>query len=327
MRADRLLSIMLLLQVERRITARELAHRLEVSERTIHRDMQALSVAGVPLIAERGSGGGWSLIDAYRTDLTGLNGAEIQAVFLSQSTHILSDLGLRQAAQAALIKLFAALPSVGRRDAEYARQRIHIDGAGWHRAAEVVPMLPRLQEAVWQERRVQLCYQRGDGTLVERLIDPLGLVVKGRTWYLIAAVDGEVRNYRVSRVQRATITDQPCMRSAAFDLAACWEQSVAAFKANLPRYPVTLSVAPEVLPRLRSGGRFVKIERIDPPGDDGRSVVAMRFDVEWAACEYVLSFGPQIEVLEPPTLRDQVIEQARRVLQLYNSSFVDSVLS
>ena len=131
MRADRLVSIMLLLQVQRRITAAELAKRLEVSERTIHRDMDALSGAGVPVFAERGNGGGWSLMEAYRTNLTGLNHSEIQSLFVTNPPQLLSDLGLHQASQAALIKLLAALPSMSRRDAEQARQRIHIDTAGW----------------------------------------------------------------------------------------------------------------------------------------------------------------------------------------------------
>ncbi len=210
MRADRLLSILLLLQVHQRITARDLAQRLEVSERTIHRDMDILSGAGIPVTAERGAGGGWALLDDYRTDLTGLNAAEIQTLFLATPTRLLADLGLRQAADAALIKLLAALPSVARQGAEYARQRIHVDAAGWQQSRDDVPILPLLQEAIWQERRVALGYRRGDGTTVERVVDPLGLVAKGSLWYLIAAADGETRTYRVSRVGSAVITDERC---------------------------------------------------------------------------------------------------------------------
>src|SRR5689334_16595189 len=190
MRADRLLSIMLLLQVHRRITARELARRLEVSERTIHRDMDALGAAGIPIYAERGVGGGWALAEAYQTNLTGLNEAEIQALFLATPPQLLADLGLRQAADAALIKLLAALPAISRRDAEFARQRIHVDGAGWLRAREAVPFLAAIQEALWQDRKLRLTYQRADDTTVERLVDPLGLVAKSSVWYLVAGVDG-----------------------------------------------------------------------------------------------------------------------------------------
>ena len=173
MRADRLLSILLLLQVHRRITARDLAKRLEVSERTIHRDMEALSVAGVPVVAGRGTGGGWGLLEAYRTNLTGLNEAEIQAIFLSGPPRLLADLGLDKAAQAALIKLLAALPSLSRHNAEEIRQRIYVDAAGWRQPGETIPFLPRLQEAISLERALRFNYLHGYGIVVERLIKPL----------------------------------------------------------------------------------------------------------------------------------------------------------
>src|SRR5215212_9732508 len=222
MRADRLLSILLLLQTHRRMTAGALAQRLEVSRRTVHRDMEALSMAGVPVYAERGAGGGWVLPDSFRTDLTGLTESEIQALFVSMPTRLLADLGLAQASDAALVKLLAALPSVARRDAEQVRQRIHVDGAGWHQSAETVPALATLQEAVWIDRRVRLNYRRGDGSAVERVVDPLGLVAKGRLWYLVAGVDGEPRTYRISRVEAAEILDEPASRTPDFDLATFW---------------------------------------------------------------------------------------------------------
>ncbi len=317
MRADRLLSILLLLQVHHRLTARELAVRLEVSERTIHRDMEALGVAGVPVVAERGVGGGWSLLESYRTDLTGLNEAEIQSLFLTKPPRLLADLGLGKASEAALIKLFAALPSVSRRDAEFTRQRIHIDGAAWHRPDEAVPLLPTLQEAIWQERKLQLVYERGEGNIVERLIDPLGLVAKGNVWYLAAAVDGDLRTYRVSRIQRADIVEQPCERPAHFELAMFWEQSIAQFKSNLPRYLVTMRVTSSVLTRLRSPGRVNRLEHMSEQDEHGWTIVTVRFDADWEACEFVLSFGSHIEVLEPVMLRQRIIASAQSILQLY----------
>ena len=278
MRADRLLSILLLLQVHRRLTARELAKRLEVSERTIHRDMEALSAAGVPVTAERGAGGGWALLEDYRTNLTGLNEAEIQALFLTKPPRLLADLGLDKASDAALIKLLAALPSMSRRGAEHARQRIYVDTGGWRQPEEAFPFLSTLQEAVWQERKLRLTYQRSDGAGVERLVDPLGLVAKGSVWYLVAAVEGEMRTYRVSRMQGVTVTDEPCVRPPDFDLAAYWAQSTADFKANLPRYPATLRVDPAILPRIRQGGRYTRIEHEYPPDADGWIKLSMDFE-------------------------------------------------
>lgn len=244
MRADRLLSILLLLQAHGRLTARDLARRLEVSERTIHRDMDALGVAGVPVYAARGTGGGWSLAEGYRARLPGLSDTEIQALFLAGPARLLADLGLRRASEAALLKLLASLPAIARRDVEYARQRIHVDPAGWHETAESVAALPTLQEAIWQGHQVALTYGRSDGATVERLVAPLGLVAKGRVWYLVAAVDGEPRTYRVSRVRCARPTGAPAARPAGFDLAGYWERSAADFKAGLPRYPATVPRRP-----------------------------------------------------------------------------------
>ena len=317
MRADRLLSILLLLQVNQRMTSRELARRLEVSERTIHRDMEALSASGIPVIADRGAGGGWSLLEEYRTDLTGLNAAEVRSLFLTKPVRLLADLGLEKAAEAARIKLLAALPSVARRGAEYARQRIYVDTAGWPRPDEHIASLPVLQEAIWQERKVELRYRRNDGAVVERLVDPLGLVARGSAWYVIAAVTGDLRTYRVSRVQEARLLDQPAVRPEGFDLQAYWAQSTAEFKAGLPRYPVVVRVGPAMLPRARFTGRFSRIEREDPPDADGWTTLAICFEVEDEAWQYVLGLGPWVEVVEPPALRDKVADLAAGIVAFY----------
>jgi predicted DNA-binding transcriptional regulator YafY len=315
MRADRLLSILLTLQVHQRVTARELAERLEVSERTIYRDMEALSSAGIPVLAERGSSGGWALLDDYRTDLTGLNPAEIQTLFLSAAPRLLDDLGMRQAYEAALIKLLAALPSISRRDAEYARQRIHIDPAGWFEAPENAAALPVIQDAVWQSRKLRLDYHRGDGQNVERVVDPLGLVAKGSVWYLVALIEGDIRAYRVSRVREAAILDERAARPADFDLAAYWEQSKVELKQNLPRYQAVMRMTPAALKKLR-GARYVRVEQESPPDADGWLCVRADFEIEDLARDHALRGLPEIEVLEPPALRAQVIailERARRV--------------
>ena len=324
MRADRLVSILLLLQVHRRMTARELARRVEVSERTIHRDMDALSSAGIPVMAERGAGGGWMLMEGYRTNLTGLKEAEVQALFLTQPSQVLSDLKLDKASEAAMLKLLAALPSAHRRDADYARQRIHVDITGWSRYEEAIPFLPTIQEAVWQERKLRITYQRGaDCDDVERLVDPLGLVAKRGAWYLVAAVDGDVRSYRVSRVLDATLTDLPFVRPKDFDLADHWQQSTAVFKEHLPRYPALLRVSPDALPRIRYAGRFARIEQVLESDPDGWTRVAVRFQFEKEAVEWVLSFGTEIEVIEPSVLGERVLEMAESVVARYRADSED----
>src|SRR5205085_1264656 len=319
MRADRLLSILLLLQVHRRVTARALAARLEVSPRTIHRDMEALGMAGVPVVAERGSQGGWSLIEEYRTNLTGMSKDEAQALLLIQPARLLADLGLEKASDAALIKLLAALPAAHRDQAEYARQRVHVDLSGWHRTDETLACLPTIQQAIWQERKLRFVYERGPQCeAVERVVEPLGLVAKGSAWYLVAAAEGVPRSYRVSRVAEAALLDEPCARPKGFDLAAYWEASTASFKANLPRYEATLRVAPDVLPRLNFAGRFARVEHTGEPDANGWAEVRVRFDVEEMAVEYALSFGPRVEVVAPDALRDKVIEMARSVIAAFN---------
>ncbi|MCA0456224.1 MAG: YafY family transcriptional regulator [Chloroflexi bacterium] len=316
MRADRLLSILLLLQNHIRLTGRELAHRLEVSERTIHRDMEALSTAGVPVMAERGAGGGWSLLESYRTNLTGLNLSEVQALFVAAPSHLMADLGLRQASETALIKLLASLPGDrSRHDAAFMRERIHIDGAGWQQEPEQVVWLPLVQEALWQERQIKLNYQRNDDSVVERVVDPLGLVAKGRIWYLVAAVEGQTRTYRVSRIQSAELMHDSAFRPANFDLAAFWRESMSDFKANLPRYCTTFYVDPAILPEMRYMGH---IEFVHPAGEDGWQAVEMRFDVELQARAFALGFGGQLKVLAPPELRETVLRLAHAALRCHD---------
>lgn len=317
MRADRLFSIVLLLQSYRQLTARDLARRLEVSERTIHRDMDALSGAGVPVIAERGTGGGWSLLGEYRTNLTGLNEAEIQSLFVTKPSRLLADLNLEKASEGALLKLLAALPPLHRRGAEYARQRIHVDVTGWNSAEETVPMLHTLQDAIWQERKVRMSYGRGECGTSERLVDPLGLVAKGSVWYMVAAVEGEVRSYRVSRIESAEILDETAARPHDFDLAAFWEKSSELFRTQMPRYHVRARARREIVQRLRFAGRFARVEEVGDVDSEGWVEVRLRFDVEEMACEYALGFGTQLEVLEPEALREKVAQAAREVVAFY----------
>jgi predicted DNA-binding transcriptional regulator YafY len=278
-----------------------------------------LSGAGIPVVAERGTGGGWSLMGEYRTNLTGLNEAEIQSLFVSKPSRLLADLNLEKAAEGAFLKLLAALPSVYRRGAEHARQRIYVDVTGWNRAEEAVPFLHTLQEAVWQERRVRMLYGRGVcDAAIERTVDPLGLVAKGSVWYFVAASEGgEVRSYRVSRVEGVELLDEHIERPPGFDLAAFWENSSAKFRAHLPEYRARVRVRREIVARLPYAGRFARIERTGEPDAEGWVEVSLRFDAEEIACEYALGFGTQLEVLEPASLREKVVAAAQNVVAFY----------
>jgi predicted DNA-binding transcriptional regulator YafY len=313
MRAGRLLSILLLLQVHRRLTARELARRMEVSERTILRDMDALSGSGVPVTAERGAGGGWSLLEDYQTRLTGLDPAEIQSLFLTTPARLLADLGLKHDAETASIKLLASLPSASRQQAEFARQRILIDTRGWRDSSEAVACLPVLLDAIWTRRRVRFLYRREGCEPGERIASPLGLVAKGSVWYLVADVDGEPKTYRVSRMQEAQLLDQSCSDTPGFDLAEYWERSAAEFRDKLPRYHATFLAHPSVLRWIRYRGW--RLEQEQPEGDRVR--VRVRFDVEQEALQFALSFGPELEVLDPAELRAKVVAAAHALIERY----------
>ncbi|QRG66737.1 helix-turn-helix transcriptional regulator [Brevibacillus choshinensis] len=314
MRADRLVSILLLLQNHGRMTAKELAERLEVSERTIHRDMEALGMAGVPVFAERGTNGGWALTEGYRTDLTGLKPSELQSLLLVSPTMQLQDLGMRDSFEAAWQKLLAASPAATRQNAEHARQRLHIDGAGWHQVAETFPCLPIVQEAVWQERALFIRYQRGED-LVERTVLPLGLVAKRSTWYFVAQVESDLRTYRLSRLKEARMLEESFIRPEGFDLASYWEQSTADFQSSLPRYPAMIRVREKGLARLQQE-RYLQIKTTHPA--ESEWVAAhVEFQTLGSACEIVLSYGSLIQVIEPQELRTSVIEAATAILDGY----------
>jgi predicted DNA-binding transcriptional regulator YafY len=307
MRADRLLSILLLLQLHARLTARVLAKRLEVSERTILRDMEALGTAGVPVVADRGAGGGWRLVDGYKTNVSGLNEAEIQALFATRPSKLLADLRLDKASDAALVKLLSVLPAVNRRGAELAWQRIHIDVSGWNRSRDPVPHLPLLQQALWRDRRVRIVYEREGCASSERVLDPLGLVAKGAVWYLVGAIDGDVRSYRVSRIRDAAILDESFTRPPDFDLAAFWQRSAETFRERLPRFHVVARVRAAALPLLQMMMRFGAIDEIR----DDR--VTMHFDSEEVARITLLGFGTRVEVIEPESLRIAIAVEAREI--------------
>lgn len=314
MRADRLISILLLLQVHGRLTAHGLAERLEVSERTVLRDMDALSAAGVPVIAERGPGGGWKLVDGYQTRLTGLTPTEIQTLFFAHPPQLLESLGLGPAAEAAWLKLQAALPAASQQQAKRARRSIVIDPRGW-RESQSVASLPVLLDALWRGRRVRFIYESALGEAGERLIDPLGLVARGSVWYLVASRDGQPRTYRVSRVRDATLDEQESVSPDDFDLAAYWEASTLEFREHLPRYYATFRVASSVMRWVRYRGWRLEEEREE--GDRVR--IRLRFDVEEEGLQFALSFGGDVEVIQPEALRNKVLEAARLIVEGYTS--------
>jgi predicted DNA-binding transcriptional regulator YafY len=316
MRADRLISIVLLLQANGRMTAETLASRLEVSQRTILRDMDALSTAGVPVVAERGTGGGWRLIGGYETKLTGLTPAEIRSLFLARPPALLAELGIKEAADAAWLKLRAALPVGVRDQAEFVRQRLLIDSRGWRDSAESLTSLPVILEALWRGQRLKFLYEKSDGEISDREVDPLGLVARGNRWYVVATRGDEARTYRVSRIRSPVILAEPVNRRDPFDLAAYWEASTHRFREHLPRYDATFLVTPQILPWVCY--RSWRVVAQTPVGERVR--VSLRFDAIEEARQFALAFGADLEVVEPRELRDYVVATARAVAAAYAAS-------
>ena len=317
MRGDRLLSILLLLQVHRRMTAGDLAHRLSVSRRTIYRDIDALSAAGVPVYSERGAGGGLALLEGYRTQTPGLSEAEVQALFLAPPAKLLADLGLVDAASGATLKLLAALPSTAQGNAQHVSRRIHIDTAGWRQRGDAPTLLPELQAAVLGDQQVRLSYLRGDGRAVERTVDPLGLVAKGSLWYLIAAAEGEPRTYRADRVSVVEPTGEAAQRSPDFDLASYWSASQREFLERIPRFPVRMRIAPAVLPQVEAVGTFATIEEQSAPDDGGWRTLLVAFQSEDMALAFAFRYVYECEVLDPRALRERIRKVAERAIPRY----------
>ncbi|MDQ2715515.1 MAG: WYL domain-containing protein, partial [Chloroflexota bacterium] len=218
-------------------------------------DLEALSIAGVPVYAERGPGGGCDLLNGYQTDLTGLNEAEVRALFLRGIASPLADLGLGQALDEAMLKLSAALPATQRHDAEQMRQRVHLDATWWHHTAEPLPHLETLQAALWQESKLLLTYREGRGPCSEQLVEPYGLVAKASVWYLVGAATGTRNVYRVSRIQAVIVTEECFTRPADFDLSLYWTRYCSNLEASQPSYAVPLRVAPDdvsLLPQVHN---------------------------------------------------------------------------
>src|SRR5436190_5839980 len=319
MRASRLVSVLLLLQARGRLTAEQLARELEVSVRTVHRDVEALSASGVPIYAERGPHGGIRLVDGYRTRLTGMTADEAEGLFLAGLPGPAAELGLGTVVAAARLKVLASLPTELRGRASRLVERFHLDAAAWYHPDEAVPCLGELSESVWEARRVKIGYDRGDKT-VDRILEPLGLVLKAGVWYLVAGVDGQPRTYRVSRVARVETLDEVFERPAHFDLASFWAESSAAYDRDTPRVEVELRIARDRLDRLRGviGTRpFETMERLDADDPDGWLHIRVKLDWPNEATTQILAVGPGCELLGPEPLRQRIAEDAHRVAARY----------
>jgi predicted DNA-binding transcriptional regulator YafY len=320
MRADRLLSLLMLLQTRGRLTARRLAAELEVSERTIYRDITALSTAGVPVYSETGCTGGFSLVDSYRTQLTGLTEGEARALFMLNIPAPLTELGIGQELKTALLKLSASLPDARRSDQERVHQRFHLDSTGWRQGGEPVPHLPAVQHAVWRDCKLLLFYYLPFFSRIERVVEPYGLVAKAGAWYLVYNFSGRMRVIRLSELLDAQVLPEAFQRRLDFILVDFWEDWCKQVEAQEVGFKANVRIAPGLVGELtRYFGAEIReqIARAAPGDEQGRIVLELSFKSFEAARERLLGFGRAVEVLAPLPLRQSILDYAEQITDLY----------
>lgn len=325
MRASRLLSTLLLLQTRGRMTAQELADELEVSVRTVYRDIESLSVAGVPVYADRGPTGGYQLLDGYRTRLTGLTTDEADSLFLAGMPGPAAELGLGTVVATAELKMLAALPPDLRARASRIRERFHLDAPGWLREADEVPFLSEIADSVWNERMVEIRYRRWQTPReVTRRLAPLGVVLKAGTWYLVALAGADLRTFRVSNVLAVQTLDERFSRPADFDLAAYWQDWASQFEVRMRGQRARVRLSPDGVRALpyfigRQVADLVTATFSAPDAEGWVEAVVPIETLRHAHGEF-LRFGAELEVLDPAELRDMVTSTVAKLAEFYAAS-------
>jgi predicted DNA-binding transcriptional regulator YafY len=322
MRASRLVSVLLLLQARGRLTAHELASSLEVSERTIYRDIVSLQAAGVPVYGDAGPAGGYRLLDGYQTRLTGLTPDEAQALFLAGAPAAVAELGLGTVLASAELKLRAALPAGLRDRVAVLRDRFHLDAPGWYAETDSSPHLAGVADAVWNQRRIQVRYRRWVApTDVTRTLDPHGIVLKAGRWYLVARSDGRFRTYRVNQILGLTLLGERFDRDTEFELAGYWDSYLTEFRARLYQGEATVRLSRHGRERLYTQTSPVVIRAIEasagPPDEHGWvTAVVPTESLQHAQGEF-LRLGTEVEVLAPAALRELMRDTAHSLARLY----------
>ncbi|MEV6108919.1 WYL domain-containing protein [Streptomyces sp. NPDC051940] len=320
MRAARLVSLLLLLQNRGRMTAAELAAELEVSVRTVYRDVESLSAAGVPVYGEPGHDGGYALLDGYRTRLTGLTAAEAEALFLAGLPGPAAELGLGSVLAAAELKVEAALPAELRAHAGRIRERFLLDAPGWYRDADEVPFLPAVAAAVWERRAVRVRYRRWYAPeVVERRLEPYGVVLKAGRWYAVAETGSGIRTYRIGQILSLEPLADPFTPPPGFSLGGYWAEHTADLQARLWQGEAEIRISPAGRERLPDLTVQAVIDAVDAgveEGDGWRRAVIPIESLTHAETE-LLKLGAEVEVLGPPVLRDRVAATVRALARLY----------
>lgn len=320
-RASRIVQLLLLLQTRGLLTAAQLAEELEVSVRTVYRDVDALHAAGVPLYGAAGHAGGYRLVEGYRTRLTGLTENEADSLFLTGLPGPAHELGLGAEVAAAWLKLTASLPPELRDRATRIQQRFHLDAPGWYSEPDDTPALAAAADAVWRERRIHVSYTRWrEPTEVDRTLDPYGLVLKAGRWYLIGA-SLRISTYRVSQISELTVLDEGFQRPAGFDLSAFWQSYLDDFAARRHSDTATVRISPDLLSRLAEtvepAIHRAVTETASPPDADGWVTATVPIENLNHAQRMFLGFGADVEVLTPQALRARIADAVTALARTY----------
>jgi predicted DNA-binding transcriptional regulator YafY len=320
MLASRLLSILMLLQTRGCVSAAVLATEFGVSVRTIHRDVDQLSAAGIPVYADRGRNGGFRLLDGYRTELTGLTGSEAETIFLAGLPGPAEQLGLADILSTAWLKLTTALPTHVKPRAQRIASRFHLDPATWFRGAEPLPCLQIVARAVWSERMLSLRYRRaGESEPRPRKVAPLGLVLKGGVWYLIAQREKSIRTYRVANIYDADVCDELIVRPRGFDLALHWAKAAREYEAGVYHEQADVRLSPKGVLLLELLGPHVTEAalRTGKPDREGWLRCTLPLESFDFGVRELMRLGDEIEVIGPAELRAQLAATAKRIAQLH----------
>lgn len=322
MRASRLVSILLLLQARGRLTAQQIADELGVSVRTVYRDVESLSAAGVPLYGAAGHDGGYRLVDGYRTRLTGLTPEEADVLFLAGLPGPAADLGLGTVLATTQLKLMAALPDALRERAAVLQQRFHLDTSNWYARDEPTAHLAAVADAVWNQRRIRIRYRRwATPQEVTRTLEPHGMVVKAGRWYVVAGQPGSVRTYRVSQILRLQTLDSVFERPDGFDLAEHWASYLKEFNERRHRGDALVRLSPDLLRRLpdllEPAAAQAAQASAGPPDSNGRIEVTIPIESLEHATGVLLRLGAQAEILAPPELRHRITETVTALATTY----------
>jgi predicted DNA-binding transcriptional regulator YafY len=311
MLASRLLSLLMLLQTRGRMSASELAREFEVSVRTIHRDVDQLSAAGIPIYADRGRNGGFQLMDGYRTKLTGLTRSEAEVLFLAGLPGPAAQLGFSDLLSAARLKLLASLPAAMQSDAERIAARFHLDPVAWFRSNDSLPSLRAVAQAVWNDRYLKMRYcMNGEAQGRLRRLGPLGLVLKGGVWYLAAQSSKGIGTYRVANIVDAEATEEAFQRPKKFDLAAHWEQASRLYETGVYRARAEVRLSPRGLALVMLSGPYVAQAAKDSARRDRAGWTRCTLPIESVshAVREFMQLGDEVDVLGPPALRRSIAE-------------------